>query len=491
MNRRRLRVPRALAAARIVAGTVLACTGLAGGLVACGLVACAPRATATPCNATGDCRGAGVCVDGACSVGTAPSVGRFREPCDVDDRCDDGLVCTQGVCLRALDAGAIGDGGGAGIGDGGLGSDGGFATADGGAATGDAGAATGDAGDGTADGGAAARDGGDGTGDGGGATTDDGGGGGDGGAPVDAGLPAHCFDAEVSGDETAGDCGGSCAGCPFGAACGDADDCRPELVCTSFLGTCGRPSSCVDLLQHADPPPSGTYTMIVQVVQTVEVYCEMERAGGGWTRIADLDFSAGAPCPGDWDGDVLAGHCAVGDNDDIALASFPVVTDDDYREIGGFVVAHKRGSTDAFGFRLQDMELHEPYVDGVSITVGSGADTTHVYSYAAGYSDQQNQLGGCPCRNGATSPDYVGSDFACEAGTAGLAAEGVWYTADSLWSPDTDSDCDAVEDVDGAPAFFTRDLGVPRTDDVDVRLMVDEGTDTEDVGVVELELYVR
>ncbi len=41
-------------------------------------------------------------------------------------------------------------------------------------------------------------------------------------------FPSHCYDGQVSGDESAADCGGSCAGCKLGSSCSTAGDCQSQ-----------------------------------------------------------------------------------------------------------------------------------------------------------------------------------------------------------------------------------------------------------------------
>ena len=51
-------------------------------------------------------------------------------------------------------------------------------------------------------------------------------------------APAHCFDTQLSGDETDVDCGGSCTACLFEQSCADSDDCAVGLACGGDDGVC-------------------------------------------------------------------------------------------------------------------------------------------------------------------------------------------------------------------------------------------------------------
>jgi len=67
-------------------------------------------------------------------------------------------------------------------------------------------------------------------------------------APDSAPMPAYCSDGRRSGDETAPDCGGSCAGCEAGLACAFNRDCASG-ICISAICQSG---SCSDFTLNGD-----------------------------------------------------------------------------------------------------------------------------------------------------------------------------------------------------------------------------------------------
>ena len=75
------------------------------------------------------------------------------------------------------------------------------------------------------------------------------------------------------------------------------------------------------------------------------------------------------------------------------------------------------------GFHTGTDSIDSHYIDGISITHGN--PRTHLWSYAAGLTESQNEtLRGCPCaRPDPTDqsgvPTFVGEHFYCESGFSG------------------------------------------------------------------------
>ena len=78
-----------------------------------------------------------------------------------------------------------------------------------------------------------------------------------------------------------------------------------------------------------------------------------------------------------------------------------------YDNICGQAKAYQKGSTDAFRPTVQSID--GVYVDGISITLGS--PRKHVWTYAAGLSDDYDYKATIP---GPSPPAFVGNDYYCE-----------------------------------------------------------------------------
>ncbi|MBT8496019.1 MAG: hypothetical protein KJO07_23445 [Deltaproteobacteria bacterium] len=247
-----------------------------------------------------------------------------------------------------------------------------------------------------------------------------------------------------------------------------------------------RASSCADLLASEPDTPSGLY---VVGEGGTEVHCEMDLMGGGWTRVAQVDAEVG--CPGEWiqaeTGVAKVCIRPASEEGSQAWAAFQPATDS-YQEVMGFVRGYQNASMDSFSEVTSSRGgLADFYVDGVSITA-IDSELVHVFTYAVAWSDTDNsEQSLCPCLGGTGAPAFVGDDFYCE---SGFPAEpgGGWATADPLWDGDgSGTDCDSP----GNPSRFSVDLGAPLRGPLVVRILVDQGSSNEDVGVSALELFVR
>ena len=107
-------------------------------------------------------------------------------------------------------------------------------------------------------------------------------------------VEPSCSDTTKNGSESDVDCGGSkCLPCALGGACVLSSDCAASLC---LAGTCGVPKSC-QAIKAADPAlPSGVYTIDIDAnggIPPMQVYCDQDTDGGGWTMVFKLSDGAG------------------------------------------------------------------------------------------------------------------------------------------------------------------------------------------------------
>jgi streptogramin lyase len=113
----------------------------------------------------------------------------------------------------------------------------------------------------------------------------------------------QCGDGERNGRETNVDCGGpQCGPCGLDSECDSDNDCSSAncssgtcLACEPrgcpvdnefcIEGECGTVASCLELHRARPSLPSGMYTITPRgsSVRTIEVFCDMETDGGGYT----------------------------------------------------------------------------------------------------------------------------------------------------------------------------------------------------------------
>ena len=157
-----------------------------------------------------------------------------------------------------------------------------------------------------------------------------------------------------------------------------------------------------------------------------------------------------------------------------------------YSSVCGRAIGYAYNRPDAFA---SGNGIDGVYVEGLSIT--HGHPRKHIWTYAAGYSENHNNNDwNCPCaaRPGPAPPSFVGSNYHCESGNIG-SPEAQWYTADKLWDGQTciaGSNCCSTT---GLP-WFCRTLPCETADDIEVRLCCDQTRDNEDVGIELLKIFV-
>jgi hypothetical protein len=157
----------------------------------------------------------------------------------------------------------------------------------------------------------------------------------------------------------------------------------------------------------------------------------------------------------------------------------------------GKIKAYQYGSPDAFFDNLQNSNrpIDNQYVDGVSLTHGQ-RPRKHIWTFAAG---AQETTAYCPCNTvthytGAV-PVFIEQDYFCDTGsTYGWRHQ--FYHADPLWDG---SGCGPTSSCCGFnnPPWFCKQLPQPTTDDIEMRVCVDQATSDEDVAIEDVEIYVQ
>ncbi len=273
----------------------------------------------------------------------------------------------------------------------------------------------------------------------------------------DSNGSVHPGATELCGDGLDNDCDGTQSTDPLGHSAGcAATDCSTILAAesTSTTGT-----------YWIDPAGAGAF----------QVECDMDTSGGGWTRIVTHDFSADT-CPGDWaahGSEPLCYRNTSAGGGEAKSASFPTlgVT---WSEVLGSIRARQYHSMDAFGQSRSGSSVEDLYVDGISVTAGVPGSRDHLFSFGVGISTQNNSSYSCPAQTGPAAQGFVGSNYLCESGNTASGWTGTWYSPDLF---------------DGQ--WFEVDRGGNSTEDVEVRLMSNQSSSNEDVGVEWMEIYVR
>lgn len=266
--------------------------------------------------------------------------------------------------------------------------------------------------------------------------------------------------------------------------------------------------SCAEIyhINKASRGRSGYYW--IKSTDVYQVYCDMElECGdqkGGWMRIYSFDTSLGHPCPIGWHKHHSYKLCSGNNLAYCYPAYFPSynVT---YKRACGMVKAYQKGTTNAFyptAFFLGKDDSIIPdipttasidgvYVDGISITFGS--PRKHVWTYAAGYSDNGDYpYYNCPCAKypGPLPPTFVQEHYYCESGNTEHAGSGTFYKYDALWDGESCSERNSCCSQPGMPWFF-RIFPKRVEGDFEVRICTDQKYADEAILVEAMEIYVQ
>ena len=226
-------------------------------------------------------------------------------------------------------------------------------------------------------------------------------------------------------------------------------------------------------------------------------YCSAEVICGskGWTRVGIANFGATQdPCPSGLIEHNENGLRACKIESLSTPSSIAIPTGGvRYTQVCGPVRAYAFGSPDAFVPSVTGpKDIEQNYLDGVSITRGPAGDRQHVFSLAGAYREASTQ---CPCSTGSSEspPAFVGSDFYCESGNPTGGWSAVVYGDDVLFDG---QECNANE----APCcttstnfpYFYRDIGASTTDDLELRVLVNQNLDTdENILLQSYAIYVK
>ena len=216
--------------------------------------------------------------------------------------------------------------------------------------------------------------------------------------------------------------------------------------------------------------------------------------GQPWERVGYLNMSdPGQQCPIPWNRiDSPIASCGKKNTTEYC-DSLPVPTAGvKYQQVCGRFRGYQVGRPDAFCAGARG-GLENYYVDGISITYGSPGKRRHVHTYTVG-KYERNNCASCPCAGGTDPPPFLdGSDYYCESGFGIPDSEpivGVFYSSDVLWDG---QQCGNSEGTCCSPPtlpWFSKTFPTPITEDLEVRICMDEALANENVALDFFELYI-
>ena len=170
--------------------------------------------------------------------------------------------------------------------------------------------------------------------------------------------------------------------------------------------------------------------------------------------------------------------------------------DVEYSKVCGRIIGYQYGRPNAFSPYNSDNDspptIDEHYVDGVSITYGTGP-RKHIWTFAVENGGEHASVARCPCRGPIFTgvvPPYIGNDYFCDIGSHGPSHPGIFYHDNPLWDG---RGCGPTSPCCGfnSPPWFCKEFPQPTTDDIKVRVCTDSPSYHEDIPIELIELYVQ
>ena len=225
-------------------------------------------------------------------------------------------------------------------------------------------------------------------------------------------------------------------------------------------------------------------------------------SGEGWTRIAYLNMTDPAQrCPSSLTQYTQAGKRACFRRGYISRYSGRPSCDSvtysnpqtEYSKVCGRIIGYQYGNMHGFyPYHAHRYTIDSYYVDGISITHGH-SPRKHIWTFAAGYSEVDD-YGSCPCGSpteAANIPPYIENNYFCETGTVSSPGFSMFYSDDPLWDGNGCGLGHSCECNLHSPPWFTVQFNTTTTDDIEVRSCSYQTTDTKNVGIELIELYIK
>ena len=229
----------------------------------------------------------------------------------------------------------------------------------------------------------------------------------------------------------------------------------------------------------------------------VKVYCDMERVcecdqgRGAWMRVADIDMTRYKEnCPTeDFRRVTPSGteRTLCGGQSRRCISTSFSSHGIQYSRVCGKIIGYQFGTPDSF---FLNQGIDQSYLDGIALTYAD--PPCHIWSFAAGVHQYHTGQNGCPCNNGnsGTAPDFVGNDYFCDSGyEINSSPPPIHLLNNQLWdgSGCVNGDCCEFN----SPPWFCKDLPEYTTEDIELRLCLNEALSNEDVLIEVVELYVQ
>ena len=163
----------------------------------------------------------------------------------------------------------------------------------------------------------------------------------------------------------------------------------------------------------------------------------------------------------------------------------------EYSRVCGRIIGYQFGSPDGFWrYHQHQTSIDSYFLDGIVLTYGS--PRCHIWSFVAAHDQILNTIHSCPCTSESsfpcTIPPYIQNDYFCDSGYHYTTPPPLnYFTNDPLW--------DGAGCIRGSccqfnsPPWFCKDLPHPTSEDIELRLCLDEAD--EDTVFEVVDIYVQ
>ena len=222
---------------------------------------------------------------------------------------------------------------------------------------------------------------------------------------------------------------------------------------------------------------------------------------GGWTRIANLDMTdPNQNCPAGFRlvnrtepplrtcGRSVCGVMST------TLPTYGI----EYSRVCGRVVGYQFGHPEAFSpyARHEATTIDSCYVDGIILTHGQ-SPRQHIWTFAVAVDEAESRgsTHSCPCIKPEKPfttglPPFIGQDYFCDTANPLFNISPVFYPTNPLWDGQECGGNGTCCEFNNPP-WFCKQLPQPTTDDIELRICMDEWFHWEDSPIEILEIYIN
>lgn len=254
-------------------------------------------------------------------------------------------------------------------------------------------------------------------------------------------------------------------------------DIRQQIVSPQLISGDNQPGTC--------PSAQELQSARNKVADIVLQKLTLHKCGSGnWRQFFHFNMSEPSQtCPSGWN-QVSNPHRACTGTPFNCASTYITSGGQAYREVCGEISGIGVGLPDAFyrHTRRNGRRIERNYLDGVSITYGSAGSRQHIWSFGMGHTHR------CPCDLPSSSfeaplpPSEVGNNFYCTS-----VADS---TETPLWQGTSCGSSDPCCSYNNPPLFKTR-LPADTTENMELRICMDEHSNDEKMYLLSVEIYVQ